>query len=175
MNNQNPITTRVRHLPPVKKAMFVWLYAWDHFTRFIRRALIMLSVQKCGRYLRVYGAVRISGHHNIRIGRRCALNHGVMLIARAGIELGDDVIISPYAMLTTDSLVHDIKTLPRPHDSKPIIVKDGAWIGARATILPGVTIGKNAIVAAGSVVRENVPDNALVAGVPATFKKSIET
>ena len=98
-----------------------------------------------------------------------------MLIARAGIELGDDVIISPYAMLTTDSLVHDIKTLPRPHDSKPIIVKDGAWIGARATILPGVTIGKNAIVAAGSVVRENVPDNALVAGVPATFKKSIET
>ncbi len=172
--NMNEITTRVRHLSPLKKAMFTMLYIWDHLTRFLRKSLIRASVQQCGRDLRVFGAVRISGHHNIVIGDRCALNHGVMMMARGGIKLGNDVVISPDVILTTDSLDQSIKALPRPHTAKPIVIKEGVWIGSRAIILPGVTIGQNAIVAAGSVVREDVPENTLVAGVPAQIKKRVE-
>jgi maltose O-acetyltransferase len=53
------------------------------------------------------------------------------------------------------------------HDLLPVEIGDGAWIGARATILPGVTIGRGAVVSAGSVVNKNVPPNSIVAGTPA--------
>ena len=169
----NNITTRARHLSPVKKALFIILYFCDHTMRFLRKALIKASIQKCGAKLRVYGSVRISGHHNVIIGDRCALNHGVMIMARGGVKLGNDVVISPGVILTTDSLDNSIKALPRVHTSKPIVIKDGAWIGSRAILLPGVTVGCNAVIAAGSIVREDVPENALVAGVPAKIKKKI--
>ena len=56
----------------------------------------------------------------------------------------------------------------------PIMIKDRAWIGANATILTGVTIGKNAVVAAGAVVTKDVPDNCMVGGVPAKIIKEID-
>ena len=56
---------------------------------------------------------------------------------------------------------------------QPIVIKRNAWIGAAATILPGITIGENAIVAAGSVVTKDVPSNTIVAGVPAKHVKNI--
>ena len=58
--------------------------------------------------------------------------------------------------------------------SPPIMIKDRAWIGAHATILTGVTIGKNAVVAAGAVVTKDVPDNCMVGGVPAKIIKEID-
>lgn len=61
-----------------------------------------------------------------------------------------------------------------PFFEKDVLIKEGAWIGAGAIILPGVTIGKFSVIAAGSVVRENVPDNTLAAGVPAKIKKTFE-
>jgi acetyltransferase-like isoleucine patch superfamily enzyme len=56
-----------------------------------------------------------------------------------------------------------------------ILIKKNAWIGAGATILPGVTIGENSIVAAGAVVTKDVPDNCIVGGIPAKFIKTIES
>ncbi len=55
----------------------------------------------------------------------------------------------------------------------PVKIGDNVWVGARAVILPGVTIGNNVVVAAGSVVNRDVPDNVVVAGVPAVIKKRI--
>ncbi len=57
---------------------------------------------------------------------------------------------------------------------KPILIKQNAWIGAAATILPGVTIGENSVVAAGAVVSKDVPDNTIVAGIPAKIIKSLK-
>jgi acetyltransferase-like isoleucine patch superfamily enzyme len=56
---------------------------------------------------------------------------------------------------------------------KPIVIKNNAWIGASATILPGITVGENSIVGAGSIVTKDVPDNTMVAGNPAKYMKSI--
>ena len=163
---------RAKHLPPLKKVSYIVLYIIDHLMRALRKLYVHLSVRKCGENLRVFGRLSMSGHHNIIIGDRCAFNEGVMLVApRAEIIMGDDVVLSPHVLVTTDSLKHDTKTLPFPHISKPIIIKDGAWVGAGATILQGVTIGKDAVVAAGAVVREDVPAGSLVAGVPAKVKR----
>lgn len=64
--------------------------------------------------------------------------------------------------------------MTRHFQSHPIVIKDRAWIGANATILTGVTIGRNAVVAAGAVVTKDVPDNCLVGGVPARVIKVIQ-
>lgn len=56
----------------------------------------------------------------------------------------------------------------------PVVIGDDVWVGARAVILPGVTIGNNVVIAAGSVVTKDIPDNSLVAGVPAVIKRKIE-
>jgi acetyltransferase-like isoleucine patch superfamily enzyme len=87
-------------------------------------------------------------------------------------HIEDDVMIGPKVNLITEN--HPLE----PGDRKtvllkPIVVKRNAWIGAGATILPGVTIGENAVVAAGAVVRRDVAPNSVVAGVPAKVVKSL--
>ncbi|MBI1326323.1 MAG: transferase [Alphaproteobacteria bacterium] len=94
-------------------------------------------------------------------------------MGRGGITLGEHVVLSPGAVVTSDSLVYSNYTMPRPHNSAPVVLEDGVWVCANAVILPGVTVGKNSVVAAGSVVTKNVPANVLVAGVPAVIRKQI--
>ena len=89
-----------------------------------------------------------------------------------GITIEDDVLIGPKVNLITEN--HSLN----PNDRKslickPIVIKRNAWIGAAATILPGVTIGENSVVAAGAVVSKDVPANTIVGGVPAKFIKTI--
>ena len=89
-----------------------------------------------------------------------------------GINIGDNVLIGPKVTLVSES--HPIDPLQRRSlIGKPIVIKNNAWIGASATILPGITVGENSIVAAGSIVTKNVPDNTIVAGNPAKYLKSI--
>jgi acetyltransferase-like isoleucine patch superfamily enzyme len=89
-----------------------------------------------------------------------------------GITLEDHVLLGPKVNLITENHPAD----PANRSAlicKPIVIKRNAWIGAAATILPGVTIGENAIVAAGAVVSRDVPANTAVGGVPAKFIKTI--
>jgi acetyltransferase-like isoleucine patch superfamily enzyme len=90
-----------------------------------------------------------------------------------GIIIEDDVMIAPKVSLISESHPLD------PSERKALVlgkvhIKKNAWIGAAATILPGVTVGENAVVAAGAVVSKDVPDNTVVAGVPARVIKSFE-
>lgn len=89
-----------------------------------------------------------------------------------GIVIEDKVLIAPN--VTIISVNHPLNlTKRRGLELKPVRIKENAWVGANATILPGVTVGKNAVVAAGAVVTKNVPDNMVVAGVPAKGIKKI--
>lgn len=109
---------------------------------------------------------------NIHIGKNVFVNHACTFMDRGGITLEDNVLIGPKANLITTN--HPINPSERRATiSQPIVIKKGAWIGVGATILPGVTIGENSIVAAGAVVSKDVPDNTIVGGIPAKFIKSI--
>lgn len=98
------------------------------------------------------------GEHTV-INRRCTLD------GRGGLRFGSNVSVSPEVMLITS---HHVKDDPDfGVEDKPIVIEDYAWIGSRATILPGVTVGRGAVVAAGAVVSKDVPAYAVVGGVPA--------
>lgn len=110
------------------------------------------------------------GRH-IQLGENVFINHGCSFLDLGGITIEDDVLIGPKVNLITEN--HPIDSRKRKNlDLKSIVIKKNVWIGAGATILPGVTIGENSIVAAGAVVNKDVPSNVIVGGVPAkTIKK----
>lgn len=111
------------------------------------------------------------GRH-IQIGKNVFINHACSFLDMGGITILDDVLIGPKVNLITENHPLDPANR-RALICKPIVIKRNAWIGAAATILPGVTIGEHAVVAAGAVVSKDVPDNTIVAGVPAKVIKTI--
>ena len=110
---------------------------------------------------------------NIKLGKNVFINSGCCFQDHAGIEIGDGTLIGHQVVIAT--LNHAQDPLSRA-DMFPKPVKNGknVWIGAHATILPGVTIGDNAIIAAGAVVTKDVENNVVAGGVPAKKIKDIE-
>lgn len=105
-------------------------------------------------------------------GKRVFINFNCTFLDRGGITLEDDVFVGPNVNLVTEN--HPEAPILRHNVyGKPIYVKRGAWIGAGAIVLPGVTIGENAIVGAGAVVTKDVPDNTIVVGNPARMVRNI--
>ena len=107
----------------------------------------------------------------IKIGNNVFINSNTLFMARGGITIEDDVQIAANCQLLTNN--HD------PYDRqvlscKPILIKKGAWIGAGATIMPGISIGKHSIVGASSVVTHDVPDYSVVVGNPARIIKTLD-
>ena len=108
----------------------------------------------------------------IKLGKHVFINHACSFLDMGGIDLEDHVLIGPRVNLITEN--HPLNPGSRRGMlCKPILIKRNAWIGAGATILPGVTVGENAVVAAGAVVSKDVPDNVVVGGVPAKILKQI--
>ncbi len=111
------------------------------------------------------------GKH-IKIGKNVFINHACSFLDLGGITIEDDVLIGPRVNLTTEN--HPVDPTKRKYlDLKSVVIKRNAWIGAGATILPGVTVGENSIVAAGAVVNKDVPANTIVGGIPAKVIKNI--
>ena len=109
----------------------------------------------------------------IEVGKNVFVNNACTFMDRGGITLEEDVKIGPRVNLITEN--HDLDPAKRKTlISNRIVVRRNVWIGAAATILPGVTIGENAVVAAGAVVTKDVPPNTIVAGVPAKVIKHIK-
>jgi acetyltransferase-like isoleucine patch superfamily enzyme len=109
---------------------------------------------------------------NINIGKNVFVNHACTFMDRGGITLEDNVLIGPKVNLITTN--HPLEpTERRATISRPIVIKKNAWIGAAATILPGVTIGENSIIASGAVVTTDVPPNTIAGGVPAKIIKKL--
>lgn len=109
-----------------------------------------------------------------RFGRGVFVNFGCSFMDRGGITIEDEALIGPQVKLITEN--HDEHPDRRTHVyGRPIVIRRKAWLGAGVTVLPGVTIGQNAIVGAGSVVTHDVPDDTIVAGVPARVIRKINT
>ena len=107
----------------------------------------------------------------VKIGDRCKIQNAAQVFAPA--RIGDGVFIGPGAILTNDRSPRAVNEAGEPKSSadwhaEPVVVREGASIGAGAVVVAGVTIGRWAMVAAGAVITRDVLDHELVAGVPAT-------
>jgi serine acetyltransferase len=106
----------------------------------------------------------------LRIGDRCVIGRGSHIIAHHSIDIGDDVYTGPYVYITDQN--HSYADPDQPIGGQwpvnsAVSIGAGSWLGTGAVILPGSTIGRNVVVAAGAVVRGEVPDQCVVAGIPA--------
>lgn len=112
--------------------------------------------------------------NNIHVGENFLANYNVTILDIAPVTIGDYVMIGPNTLITTVN--HPLSPRKRREhigQAKPIIIGRDVWIGGNCTILPGVTIGNNVVIAAGAVVTKDVPDNYVVGGVPAKVIREI--
>jgi acetyltransferase-like isoleucine patch superfamily enzyme len=112
---------------------------------------------------------------NISVGHNVFINQGCSLLDIGGIAIEDDVMIGPNVSLITAGHPLDPRRRRRQIVAAPICIRRNAWLGAGASVLGGVTIGENSVVAAGAVVTNDVPEGTLVAGVPARVLRSVLT
>ena len=113
---------------------------------------------------------------NMKFGNNVSVHPMCYFQASGGIEIGNDVSIAHGVTLMTQNHAYEDKNIPikdQPVISKPIIIEDNVWIGAKVTVLYGRRIGKNSVIAAGAVVTKDVPPNTVVAGVPARVIKEL--
>lgn len=108
--------------------------------------------------------------HEVKIGKNVIVMNGCLMMAAGGITIGDETQIAANVQLISNN--HDLEDR-NVITCKPVNIGKRVWIGAGATILPGVTIGDNSVVGAGSVVTKDVPSDTIVAGNPARFIKKI--
>ena len=110
---------------------------------------------------------------NIHIGEDVFINSNCSMQDQGGIYIGDGVFIGHNVCLLT--LNHDLNPKKRGNLlPAPVHLENGVWLGSNVTILPGVRVGKNSVVAAGAVVTKDVSPNCVVGGVPAKFIKKID-
>ncbi len=112
------------------------------------------------------------------IGDRCVIGAGAVLTAHEGIEIGDDVWFGNDVFVSDSGHGYQQPDVPIGNQlgtHSRVRIGDGSWIGHGAVILPGTTIGRNVVVGAGSVVRGDIPDHAVVAGVPARVVRRFES
>jgi len=143
----------------------------NKFVYFISRLKVFAYFEKTDNLTMSYD-VEVKYFQNIQIGKNVKIGPRSTLGAMSPLTIGDDVTISKEVILETAGLDH-LNFNERTHVSKPITVGKNVWIGARAIVLGGVSIGDYAIIAAGSVVTHNIPKGAIVAGVPARIISSI--
>jgi maltose O-acetyltransferase len=144
----------------------------------VRALALRLAGFRIGHGTMLWGMPTITGpgdlYKRLTIGRECWLNAGCVLDLGASITISDRVALGHQVMLMTTS--HALGTGERragPVFTRPIFIEEGAWLGARSIVLPGVHVGCSAVVAAGAVVTKNVSPHTLVGGVPARVLREL--
>lgn len=111
---------------------------------------------------------------NISVGNNFYTNHNVTILDAAKVIFGDNVFIAPDCVFSTAGHPLDVEQRNRGLEiALPITVGDNVWIGTHVSVLPGVTIGSNSVIGAGSVVSRDIPDGVVAAGNPCKVIRSI--
>lgn len=139
----------------------------------IRDILSQITGSAIDASVAVFTPLYINYGKHIIIGKNVFINFDCVFLDLGGITIEDNVLIAPKVSLLSEA--HPVS----PNERQSLVpghihIRKNAWIGAGATILPGVTVGENAVIAAGAVVSKDVPPNTIVGGVPAKIIKTIE-
>jgi maltose O-acetyltransferase len=141
----------------------------------LRRQLLETLLGAIGEDTEIRPPLYVDYGTHLTIGARCFANFGLVALDVAAISIGDDVQIGPNVQLLTPT--HPVEPEPRRQKwegAQPIVIGDNVWLGGGAIVLPGVTIGENTVVGAGSVVTRDLPANVVAVGNPARVVRSLE-
>lgn len=141
------------------------LYVGKIPSHFIRKAIYSSVGMRIGRATAIYSGAEIRRPECIEIGEGTIIGHHAILDGRLGINIGRNVNFSTGVWIWT--VQHDYRDPHFGDAGGAVTIGDNAWISCRVTILPGVTIGEGAVVAAGAVVTQNVEPYTVVGGIPA--------
>lgn len=156
------------------KRIRLYLYGmWALVTSFImwlpcyaiRHLWLRLFLAQFGAGNAIKRNVEIRIPSRIKIGNNNCINHRVLLDGRGGLTIGSNIDIAQDVYIWTDQ--HDYNSDDYRGNPEPVVIEDYVWIASRATVLPGITIHRGAVVACGAIVTKDVPAMAIVAGVPA--------
>ena len=131
----------------------------------LRRVLCIVCMKRFDRSSAIYRNVDIRSPYRISIGAHTCINKRCVVDGRGGVSIGNNVDIAQDVCIWTEQ--HDYNSPVYASVCKSVVIEDYVWVASRATILPGVTVGVGAVVAAGAVVTKDVPPYSIVAGVPA--------
>lgn len=138
----------------------------DEYNQLVRE----LFMGHIGEGSRVIPPMNVVRGNKVKIGKNVVVMNNSLFMAAGGITIEDDVMVVANVQLISNN--HDL-TDHQVLICKPVLLKRNSWIGAGATILPGITVGENAVVAAGAVVTKDVESNTVVGGNPAKVIKRI--
>lgn len=143
------------------------------FGYWLRRILIRHIAARCGRDVIVKHRAYLGSAKGLVIGDRTQLGHNSRI--DHSVTFGNDVMMGPDVVIMTNSHAFDRLDVPMiaqgALERRPVVIGDDVWIGTRVIIMPGVKIGSGSIIGAGSVVTKDVPELAIVGGVPARVVK----
>lgn len=131
----------------------------------LRHAGYRASGMRIGPGTVIYHGCEVRAPRAVRIGAHTSIGDHAILDGRGGLTIGDSVNFSTGVWVWTAE--HDVNAVDFAYTSAPVVIEDYAWVSCRAVILPGVTVGKGAVVAAGAVVTKSVAPYDIVGGVPA--------
>ncbi|CAM4054787.1 acyltransferase [Gillisia hiemivivida] len=141
---------------------------------FFKITLLRIMGAKVGKGVVIYPGVWVAPGRNLILGNHVDLAKDVLITTSGGVEIGDRTLIGYRTQIISSN--HTIPPLGEPFPisgdkHEKIVIGEDVWIGANCIITAGVTIGKGAVIAGGSVVTKNVPENAIFGGVPAKLIK----
>ncbi|MBN2793794.1 MAG: acetyltransferase [Clostridia bacterium] len=137
-----------------------------------RVALLKDLFGKTGDWIKIEPNFRCDYGYNISVGENFFANFDCVFLDVCAIEFGDNCMLGPGVHIYTATHPLDAKTRNSGKEyGKPVKIGDNVWIGGRAIILPGVTIGNNVVIASGAVVSKDVPDDVVIGGNPAKILK----
>lgn len=144
---------------------FLWLLVATGPSGLVRTAVFRSFGGKIGRRSRICQGVECRGMRMICIGERTMIGTKSVLDGRGKLQIGSNVNISSEVMVWT--MKHDHGDVTFKSTGAPVIIEDRVWLGPRAMIMPGVTIGEAAIVCGGAIVTRSIESGQIVAGIPA--------
>jgi len=169
--SNDPDASKMRDAPYTTKKLLVQMNKADDPAE-IRNLLSQITGSDIDESVAVFTPLYINYGKHTKIGKNVFINFDCVFLDLGGITIENNVLIAPKVSLLSEG--HPVS----PQNRQSLVpgqihIKKNAWIGAGATILPGVTIGENAIVAAGAVVSKDVTANTIVGGIPAKIIKEI--
>lgn len=164
----------IARIPTLRWIFYSLCLSWPDWPKphisYLRAAYWRTFMKQLGEGSRISNEVKITRPANISIGRDTHITNKVNLDGRGGLTIGNDVLVGFESIIITSTHNYanpNVLIRKQGFYTKPVVIGNDVWLGARVVVLPGVTIGDGAVVGSGAVVTKDVTSFSIVAGVPA--------